>query len=236
MNKKSQKAIRMEISPLRWYIYWGVMLTMLVTIAFEFDSRAGQSWAIPGNPIATRLLAEHQLNTANLNPGFLHLSQLWNQVHSHTEILSLKNLFHTHKKTIFILRPATPPPPLADTLELKRRDRFLLGGQKTQLWNPNPWKIQPTQVHFYASQVPSLHFLRVVSKMSINYNCDWRRSRAELRYLNCNLLSALPISIQIVENCNHFWNQTLRFCRYSLHDEKCESQWMDWKNTFLSLS
>ena len=152
MNKKSPKAIRMEISPRGWYIYWGVMLTMLVTTAFEFDSRAGQSWAILGNPIATRLLAKHQLNTANLNPGFLHLSQLWNQVHSHTEILSLKNLFHTHKKTIFILRPATPLPPLADTLELKRRDRFLLGGQKTQLWNPNPWKIQPTQVHFYASQ------------------------------------------------------------------------------------
>ena len=154
MNEQSPKAIRMEISLRGWYIYWGIMLTMLVTTAFEFDSRAGQSWAILGNPIATRLLAEHQLNTANLNSGFLHLSQLWNQVHSHTEILSLKNLFHPlTKKTTFILRPATPLPPLADTLELKRRDRFLLGGQKTQLWNPNPWKIQPTQVHFYASQV-----------------------------------------------------------------------------------
>ena len=153
MNKKNPKAIRMAISPLRWYIYWGVMLTMLVTTAFEFDSRPGQSWAIPGNPIARRLPAEHQLNTANLNPGLFHLSQLWKPVQFHTVIISLKKTFPTHKKTTFILRPDTPLLPLADMLELKRRDRFLLGGQKTQLWNPNPWKTQPTHLHFYASQV-----------------------------------------------------------------------------------
>ena len=164
-------------------------------------------WAI--NPIARRLPTEHQLNTANLNPGLFHLSQLWKPVQFHTVLFSLENLLTLTKKNIHSEACYSPTPlgwhvgvKAAWSLFARRtKDTALKSKPLENPTHPSPLLCKPSAL---------LHeFLRVVSKMSINYNCDWRRSRAELRYLNCNLLSALPISIQIVENCNRFWNQTL---------------------------